>query len=99
MYYNVEPFGEQRADLRTAVLICYLVNHLHPPKQTLQPKDILPFLGDAPEPTRTTGIERGIELEKKMSVYTMLHNASVAAQAAKAGGKQPYVPAPGGRLS
>lgn len=103
MYHNVEPFGEQRADLRTAILICYLLNHLTERKTPLQVKDIWPFFGESQgaEPVRS-GIQRGIDLEKKMRVFTQLHNWNVdAAQTRGAGTDTPreYRPAPGGRLS
>ena len=80
----MEPFGEQRNDLRTAILICYLLNGLGHAKKAIEPKHILPFLGDAttPEKPKLTGRERGIALERQFAFYAQLHNASAAGRRA-----------------
>lgn len=79
----MEPFGEQRKDTRTAILICYIVNWLGRPKRQLEPADILPFLEQESAPAMTTEDERdrrGIALERKFSHYVGLHNARVATE-------------------
>ncbi len=87
LYYEVEPFGEQRADLRAAMIICCLSNTLGNLKKVLQVADVLPFLDESeshstesPEDAR---YRRGCALERKMREYTAEHNLKFEADEAK----------------
>lgn len=41
-YYQVEPWGEQRADLRSAIIACTIAN-CSGSKKRWKPKDFMPF--------------------------------------------------------
>ncbi len=75
----MEPFGEQRNDLRIATLICYMVNVFARPKTDWQTDKILPFINTDPPPAPATAKQakynRGVALERKFSQFAMLHNA------------------------
>ena len=83
-YYKVEPFGEQRNDLRIAVLICYMVNQFLRPKTAWQTDQILPFIDiDPPATPKQAEYNRGVALERKFSHFAMLHNLKYAQDMAK----------------
>ena len=49
-YYTVEPFGEERADIRMGVGFCQLANTMRGPKQkAYKPEDFMPVFGDHKE--------------------------------------------------
>ena len=52
-FYEIEPFGDQRADLRTGIVAATMKNsyaHGVPPEQLAKPADFMPFIErpDAP---------------------------------------------------
>lgn len=49
-YYAIEPFGEERADIRTAINTAAIVNHLKAKGTPAKVEDFLPFW-EKPEPT------------------------------------------------
>ena len=56
-YYECEPWGEDRADLRSAIVACTIANS-RPRKRgakTYKPKDFMPFAeqGQTPEQQKT----------------------------------------------
>lgn len=80
----MEPFGEQRNDLRFATLICYMVNVFARPKPAWQTDKILPFINtDPPVTEKQTAYNRGVALERKFSQFAMLHNMKHAPDPAK----------------
>lgn len=85
IYYEVEPFGEQRADLRAAMIICWLSNTLGNLKKDIQVSDVLPFIAESlitesPEDARD---RRGAALERKMRAYATQHNWKAEAEGLK----------------
>ena len=48
-YYRIEPFGEERADLRNAMLMCEVIRPYLKPGYRVTPADFMPF-ADAPPP-------------------------------------------------
>lgn len=47
----IEPFGEQRADLRAGIVAASVVNHsMSPPKRGASPRDFMPFIDRAEQP-------------------------------------------------
>lgn len=51
-YYRLEPFGEERADFRSAQLIALLANQHRDPARTPQPfavTDFMPFTRELPD--------------------------------------------------
>ena len=82
----MEPFGEQRNDLRIAILICYMVNVFARPKTAWQADKILPFIDtDLPITEKQAKYNRGVALERKFAHFTMLHNLKHAQDKAKGG--------------
>ncbi len=82
----MEPFGEQRNDLRIAVLICWMVNVFARPKTDWQPDKILPFINtDPPATPKQAEYNRGVALERKFAHFAMLHNLKHAQDKAKGG--------------
>ncbi len=80
----MEPFGEQRNDLRIATLICYMVNVFARAKPEWQPNKILPFINtDPPVTEKQATYKRGVALERKFAHFAMLHNLKSAQDAAK----------------
>lgn len=52
-YFRVEPFGEERADLRMAILAALIANANRDPKKRRKPytpADFMPQFGDETEP-------------------------------------------------
>lgn len=48
---QIEPFGDPRADLRSAIVAAAVVNHsFSPPKQGVAPAAFMPFAPRRPEP-------------------------------------------------
>lgn len=80
----MEPFGEQRNDLRIATLICYMVNVFGRPKTAWQTDKILPFINtDPPVAEKQAKYNRGVALERKFKHFAMLHNLRNAQDIAK----------------
>ena len=80
----MEPFGEQRNDLRIATLICYMVNVFGRPKTAWQADNILPFINtDRPVTQKQAKYNRGVALQRKFAHFTMLHNLQHAQDVAK----------------
>ncbi len=80
----MEPFGEQRDDLRIATLICYMVNVFAKPKPEWQAEQILPFINtDPPVTKKQATYNRGVALERKFKHFAMLHNLKHAQDTAK----------------
>lgn len=78
MYYTVNPFGEERADIRAAQIICWLANASGNLKNKLEVGQVLPFLEmseyAAEETLQEARDRRGSNLEKKFRVYATEHN-------------------------
>ncbi len=82
----MEPFGEQRNDLRIAMLICYMVNVFGRNNKAWQAADILPFIDSAPPVTeKKAKYNLGVALERKFAHFAMLHNLKYAQDQAKKG--------------
>ena len=63
-FYRLEPFGEERADLRMAILAAVIANANRDPKQRKQPyepKDFMPQF-DQPQDTETEPWEQQLAL-------------------------------------
>ena len=44
-FYNVEPFGDQRADLRSGIVACTIGSAFSDSDTQLAPSDFMPFAG------------------------------------------------------
>ena len=76
-YYRLEPWGEERADLRTGILASTVANcHAGKRSRPFEPKDFMPHFGP---PKRMTGEEMG----KKFAAFAAMHNARIVAKAVK----------------
>ncbi len=53
-YYSIDPFGDQRADIRMAILASAVVApHIERGKTAPKPADFMPFPDEVIEPART----------------------------------------------
>lgn len=61
-YYGLEPFGEERADLRMAVVASLIANANRDPKKRkrpFEPRDFMPQFGqETPEPSPEMMLEK-----------------------------------------
>ena len=68
----MEPWGEQRADLRQAITSAILVNANSDPKKTkkaAQPSDFMPFPEPEPppEPAKEQPVEQAMDIFKRVN--------------------------------
>jgi len=73
-YAALEPFGEERADLRIAILDSLVANALGGKGKRFTPRDFMPFAEDQ-QPTTEA-------LHSKFQVFAAMHNARIAKQVA-----------------
>lgn len=73
-YYNVEPFGEERGDLRNGIVAAAIVNTAANRKSgaPATPGDFMPF-SEARKRRMSA-----IELENGLTAFAQLHNAALA---------------------
>lgn len=57
-YFQLEPWGEERADLRAGIVASTIANVNRPAKrkQAYAPKDFMPRFGAEPEDAETTAL-------------------------------------------
>jgi len=68
-YYELEPFGEERADLRAAIIACTLANIWRGKGQrSLKPHDFMPDF-DKPGKTRGTKQQTTEEMRAVMDTF------------------------------
>ncbi len=75
VYSNLEPFGEERADLRAGIIASTVANASGSTKKTFKPSDFMPDFGKESKPRRSS---------KDMQ---MMLRASFAGAKAKAQGR------------
>ena len=44
VYYNIEPFGEERADIRQAITSTLIANAFYTGSKPARPEDFMPFM-------------------------------------------------------
>lgn len=73
-WYNIEPWGEARADLRTATVACVIANsNRKKGAKAFTPKDFMPDFGAEPgKPKKTVK-----QMESVFSGFAELHNKAV----------------------
>lgn len=60
-YYSLEPFGEERADLRSAIVAATIANCMGGKKgRKYKPKDFMPFSGTTQTPKDHQSIMEGL---------------------------------------
>jgi hypothetical protein len=47
-YYDLEPFGDMRGDLRAGIVASTIANVMGDPKKPMSPSDFMPLLKDKP---------------------------------------------------
>lgn len=68
-YYTIEPFGEERADYRNAILCTLIANALRGKHGwTAKPKDFMPDF------TETERRQTPSDFRARMNLYAALHN-------------------------
>lgn len=65
-YYTIEPFGEERADYRNAILCALIANALGKKRE---PKHFMPDFTAEPKPPQPLA-----QMRAMMNLYTALHN-------------------------
>lgn len=72
-YYQLEPFGEERADLRNAILCALIANLLRGKGRRAKLKDFLPRFDEEPRRKQSLADMRAV-----MERFTAAHNARLA---------------------
>lgn len=68
-YYTLEPFGEERADYRNAILCTLIANALQGKRgRRAKPKDFMPDFTVESKPQTLS------DMRAMMDLYTQLHN-------------------------
>ena len=77
-YYNLEPWGEERADLRAGIIAATVANAAPGRRgRTFQPKDFMPFTGERAQRQSTQ------EVEARIRLWVAAHNQAIAERAGK----------------
>lgn len=53
-FYQLEPFGEERADLRAGIISSAVANYSGKINEPTRPRDFMPHFGEQPERPRQT---------------------------------------------
>lgn len=70
-YYQLEPWGEERADIRNAILCALVANVFRGKGRRAKLKDFLPRFDEEPRPRQSLSDMRAV-----MERFTAAHNAS-----------------------
>lgn len=69
-YYRLEPFGEERADLRNAIVACVIANAHRGKGRSFRVRDFMPTFDRRPQQTPQ-------EMETVFRAFAARHNASL----------------------
>ena len=71
-YYEVEPWGEERADLRSAIIACTIANVHRAKGRTFAPSDFMPEFNKPIKERQTQA-----EMIAVMTQFAAKHNAAI----------------------
>lgn len=74
LFYRMEPLGEERADIRNAMLMALIANMMRDSKTRPQPyveRDFMPFTRDEPDPEDQDALARAAVAQMKKGFERM----------------------------
>jgi hypothetical protein len=70
-YYNIEPFGPEREDLRAGIVACTIANvNRGKGTRSMKPSDFVPKFGGKSRQSES-------EMEMRLLVWARMHNAKI----------------------
>lgn len=74
-YAAQEPFGEERADLRSAIVACVMANSWRGKSgRRFRPEDFMPKFGSRARPSRRQSVD---EMKMRLRTFATAHNEAL----------------------